>query len=140
MSGRVEVAEELTQSVFVRVWEKLSTFRGDSAFSTWLHRLTANVVLETHRADSRRAHRVMVTDDPVVLNGEAPAPPAGMAMDLEGAIAQLPDGARQVFVLYQVEGYRHEEIAEMLNIAVGTSKAQLHRARCLLREILSDDV
>jgi len=130
-------AEELTQSAFVRAWEKLGTFRGDSAFSTWLHRLTVNVVFETQRSDQRRAGRVMVTDDLQALEREGYRETPEMKVDLEQAIAQLPDRAREVFVLFQVEGYSHEEIAELTGMAVGSSKAQLHRARQLLREMLA---
>ena len=133
-SGR---AEELTQDVFVRAWEKLGSFQGKSAFSTWLHRLAVNVVLGDKRSEGVRVHRVFSTDEPEKY--ELPStrtPDPGAAMDLEWAIAKLPPGARAVFVLHDVEGYKHEEIAEMQGSAVGTCKAQLHRARRLLREAL----
>lgn len=129
-------AEELTQSAFVRAWQKLDTFRGDSAFSTWLHRLTVNVVFEAQRSDQRRIGRVTTTDDLDVLDRQGRHETPGMKIDLEQAIAKLPDRAREVFVLFQVEGYSHEEIAGMTGMAIGSSKAQLHRARHLLREIL----
>jgi RNA polymerase sigma-70 factor (ECF subfamily) len=130
-------AEELTQDVFVRAWEKLESFQGKSAFSTWLHRLAVNVVLGDRRSEGVRVHRVFATDEPEKyetpsMRGSDP----GTAMDLERAIAQLPPGARAVFVLHDVEGYKHEEIAQMQGSAVGTCKAQLHRARRLLREAL----
>jgi RNA polymerase sigma-70 factor, ECF subfamily len=128
-------AEEHAQDVFVRAWERLGSYRGESAFSTWLHRLAVNEVLQSRRAAGRRLARVTLTDDPATL--EAPSRPVAPASsDLEGAIARLPDGARAVFVLHDVEGYQHEEIARMSGIAEGTSKAQLHRARRLLREAL----
>jgi RNA polymerase sigma-70 factor (ECF subfamily) len=130
-------AEELTQDVFVRAWEKLESFQGKSAFSTWLHRLAVNVVLGDRRSEGVRVHRVFSTDEPEKY--ETPSTRAsdpGTAMDLERAIAQLPPGARSVFVLHDVEGYKHEEIAQMQGSAVGTCKAQLHRARRLLREAL----
>ncbi|HYW13673.1 MAG TPA: RNA polymerase sigma factor [Longimicrobium sp.] len=130
-------AEELTQDVFVRAWEKLGSFQGKSAFSTWLHRLAVNVVLGDRRSEGVRVHRVFSTDEPEKY--ETPSTRAsdpGTAMDLERAIAGLPPGARSVFVLHDVEGYKHEEIAEMHGSAVGTCKAQLHRARRLLREAL----
>jgi RNA polymerase sigma-70 factor (ECF subfamily) len=130
-------AEELTQDVFVRAWEKLGSFQGKSAFSTWLHRLAVNVVLGDKRSEGVRVHRVFATDEPEKY--ETPSTRGsdpGTAMDLERAIAQLPPGARKVFVLHDVEGYKHEEIAEMQGSAVGTCKAQLHRARRLLREAL----
>lgn len=130
-----EEAMERTQDVFVRLWRKLSSFRGDAAFSTWLHRLAVNVVLAERRASGRRERWT----DAAGLAGSRvePAFRAGLGVDLERAIAALPPGARTVFVLYDVEGYRHEEIARMSGIAPGTSKAQLHRARKLLREALS---
>jgi len=130
-------AEELTQDVFVRAWEKLGSFQGKSAFSTWLHRLAVNVVLGDRRSEGVRVHRVFATDEPEKY--ETPSTRVsdpGTAMDLERAIAQLPPGARNVFVLHDVEGYKHEEIAQMQGSAVGTCKAQLHRARRLLREAL----
>jgi RNA polymerase sigma-70 factor (ECF subfamily) len=129
-------AEELTQDVFVRAWEKLESFRGESAFSTWLHRLAVNVVLTEKRATGRREKRTFTVDDLESLDREAATPPAGARMDLERAIAALPAGARTVFVLHDIEGYQHEEIAEMSGLAEGTSKAQLFRARRLLREML----
>jgi RNA polymerase sigma-70 factor (ECF subfamily) len=125
-------SDEVTQDVFVRAWEKLGTFRGESAFSTWLHRLAVNVIL-THRA-ARGRRRQRFSDSALVLDAAAArrtTPEA--AMDLDGAVSRLPDGAREVFVLHDVEGYRHEEIAEMLGVATGTSKSQLHRARMALR-------
>lgn len=130
-------AEELTQEAFVRAWEKLNSFRGDSAFSTWLHRLTVNLVLTDQRSRARRNERVTLADDSGLpdMPGRNEAP--GERVDLEQAIATLPEGARRVFVLYEIEGYRHEEIAEMMGIASGTTKAQLHRARRLLREALT---
>jgi RNA polymerase sigma-70 factor, ECF subfamily len=131
-------AEELTQDAFVRAWQRLASFRGESAFSTWLYRLTVNVVFLSRRAERRRALRVITSDDPAGLErpGEPRTGPA-LALDLERAVAALPPGAREVFVLHDVEGYRHEEIAALTGIAVGTSKAQLFRARRLLREALN---
>ena len=130
-------AEELTQDVFVHLWEKLPTFRGESAFSSWLHRLAVNVVLTGRRVDFRRELRVVTTEDPAAIPGAAAREaPAGLAMDLERAISALPPGARAVFVLHDIEGYEHQEIAELTGIAEGTSKAHLFRARRLLREAL----
>ncbi len=133
LTGDPALAEELTQDAFVRAWEKLHSFRGDSAFSSWLHRLTLNVVYAELRRRAR--HEAFLAKVPP-SDGIVPGAPAARA-DLEQAIARLPDGARQAFVLHDVEGYRHEEIAEVAGIAVGTSKAQLHRARKLLREELT---
>jgi RNA polymerase sigma-70 factor (ECF subfamily) len=129
-------AQELTQDVFVRAWEKLPTFEGKSAFSTWLHRLAVNVVLGSRRAEGIRIGKVFTTDDPAAYETPGRTPDPGQGMDLERAIAMLPPGARTVFVLHDVEGYKHEEIAELHGLAVGTCKAQLHRARRLLREAL----
>ncbi len=129
-------AEELTQDAFVRAWERLATFRGESAFSSWLYRLTVNVVFMSRRAARRRAQRVFATDNPGALERPGRESNPGVGLDLERAVAALPPGAREVFVLYDVEGYRHEEIAQLTGIAVGTSKAQLFRARRLLRGML----
>ena len=136
MSSDPSLAEELAQDVFVRAWEKLGSFRGESAFSSWLYPLAVNVALSERRARRRRTSRVMATDDLTPFDkGETPHGPE-IGFDLERALASLPPGARSVFLLHDVEGYRHEEIAEMTGVATGTSKAQLHRARRLLREAL----
>ncbi len=136
MASDAALAEELTQDVFVRAWRKLGSFRGESAFSSWLYPLTVNVALSERRSRRRRTARVFATDDltPFDRPERPPRPEAGF--DLEMAMATLPPGARAVFVLHDVEGYKHEEIAKMLGMATGTSKAQLHRARRLLREVL----
>jgi RNA polymerase sigma-70 factor (ECF subfamily) len=130
------LAEELTQDVFVRAWEKLRSFRGESAFSTWLHRLAVNVVLTERRTRGRREKRVFPSGDLEDLERPGTISAPGTRMDLEQAIAALPPGARAVFVLHDIEGYQHEEIAKMSGLAAGTSKAQLFRARRLLREML----
>jgi RNA polymerase sigma-70 factor (ECF subfamily) len=139
MTGNRERAEELTQDVFVRAWEKLPQFRGDSLFSTWLHRLAVNEVLNARKSDSRNRARQQHDDDDEDMDGFATPRQAspGDRVDLEAAIASLPPGARRVFVLHDVEGYKHEEIAEQLGVTAGGSKAQLHRARMLLREALT---
>ena len=136
LTGDAGAAEERTQDVFVRAWERLATFRGESAFGTWLHRLTVNVVLMERRGSRRRERRVAPASDDPVFERAAAAPAGADRLDLERAIALLPAGAREVFVLFDVEGYSHEEIAGMCGIAIGTSKAQLFRARRLLREML----
>lgn len=136
LSGDSGRAQELTQDVFVRAWQKLGTFEGKSAFSTWLHRLAVNVVLGDRRSEAIRVGKVFGTDDLEAYETPVRPPDPGQALDLERAIARLPPGARTVFVLHDVEGYRHDEIAELHGIAVGTCKAQLHRARRLLREAL----
>ena len=138
MSGDPREAEELTQDAFVRAWEKLDSFRGASAFSSWLHRLTVNVVLGSWRAKGRHRERVVSIADAQEAADEAGHQPSPrLALDLESAIATLPAGARTVFVLHDVEGYLHRDVAEMTGLAVGTSKTQLHRARRLLRKALT---
>jgi RNA polymerase sigma-70 factor (ECF subfamily) len=137
-----ERAEELTQDVFVRAWEKLHLFRGESSFSTWLHRLTVNLVLNARKSDGRQRTRFEENDEEAggmdALPGVVGMPLApGDLLDLEQAIERLPPGARRVFILHDVEGYKHEEIAEMLGVTSGATKAQLHRARLLLREALN---
>ena len=138
MTADRALAEELTQDVFVRAWEKLALFRGESSFGTWLHRLTVNLVLNARQADGRRRGHLATDDDGGDVYARIPARPVspGDRMDLERAIAALPPGARRVFVLHDVEGFTHEEIGTLLSITAGGSKAQLHRARLLLREAL----
>ena len=137
LSGNAALAEELTQEAFVRAWKKLAQFRGESAFSTWLHPLVVNVALAERRSRRSREAHTFLTDDIAVYDRAALAIDPGERLDVEQAVASLPAGARAVFVLHDVEGYRHDEIAEMTGVTVGTSKAQLHRARQLLRERLA---
>jgi RNA polymerase sigma-70 factor (ECF subfamily) len=134
MSGGRDT-DELTQDVFVRVWQKLGTFRGDSAFGTWLHRLAVNVVIEKFRVDTARRSRLHDGEE-IFDTLAAPRVSGDLSMDFEAALERLPDGAREIFVLHDVEGYKHHEIATMLGISAGTSKAQLHRARMMLRRHL----
>jgi RNA polymerase sigma-70 factor (ECF subfamily) len=136
LSSDGALAEELTQEIFVRAWRKLGTFRGDSAFSTWLYPLAVNVALSERRSRRRRDARFVATDDPASLERAPRTPRPEAGFDLERAMAALPPGARAVFVLHDVEGRTHEEIAALLDLAPGTSKAQLFRARRLLREAL----
>src|SRR4051812_3163016 len=126
-------ATELMQDVFVRAWRRLATFRGDSAFSSWLHRLAVNTMLENARTERRRSARVLSMEDTSMLPGAARSSGVDLRMEMEEAVASLPKGARIAFVLHDVEGYQHQEIAEQLSVSVGTVKAQLHRARRLLR-------
>jgi RNA polymerase sigma-70 factor (ECF subfamily) len=135
--GDAALAEDLLQDAFVRVWQKLDSFRGESRFGTWLHRLSANVALSDRRIRLKRVQRETVLDEAVerTATGERDVR-AGQQMDLERAIAALPERARTVLVLYDIEGYSHAEIAAMTDMAVGSSKAQLHRARKLVREDL----
>lgn len=138
MAGDRTRAEELTQDVFVRAWEKLHLFRGESSFGTWIHRLAVNVVLNARKSEGRRWARVDDDEEGDGIDRIAGMPPQpGDRMDLDAAIARLPRGARRVFTLHDVEGYKHEEIAEMLGVTTGATKAQLHRARMLLREALN---
>jgi RNA polymerase sigma-70 factor, ECF subfamily len=129
-------AEESAQDAWVRAWERLLTWRGDAAFGTWLHRLTVNVVLESFRAERRRLARVSLAIDEDEADAAIPAADPGTTLDLERAVARLPRGARTVFVLHDVEGYQHSEIAAMTGLAEGTLRAQLCRARRLLMEML----
>ena len=128
--------DDVTQDVFVRVWEKLHTFRGESAFGTWLHRLAVNVILAKRKTlgGERRRFGDDSGETLELVAGRQGTPEHGV--DFEEALARLPEGARQVFVLHDVQGYRHEEIAKLLGIVPGTSKSQLHHARMALRKYL----
>jgi RNA polymerase sigma-70 factor (ECF subfamily) len=137
--GDRALAEDMVQEAFVRAWNKLELFKGDSKFGTWLHRLTVNVVLSDRRIRVKRLKREQEFSDDIerVQVGERNVF-AGLRKDLEAAIAGLPERARTVLILYDVEGYQHQEIADMTGMAVGSSKAQLHRARKMVREVLED--
>jgi RNA polymerase sigma-70 factor (ECF subfamily) len=132
-------ARELTQDVFVRAWEILPRFRGESAWTTWLHGLAVRVFCEQSRAERRRLRWLRPADpedEAAAYLAEVKRAMPETALDLERAIAALPPGARTVLVLQAVEGYRYAEIARLLDLAVGTVKAQIHRARRLLMEAL----
>ena len=132
LAGDPVRAEEWTQDAFVTAWRKLDGFHGDSRFATWLHRVAVNTALGGLRTDLRRDDRIQL------IEADAIAPTGALVRgDLERSIAALPARARAVFVLHDVEGYQHAEIATLMSIGVGTSKSQLHRARTLLRERLS---
>ena len=136
MTGSVAEAEDCAQEAFIQAWKKLDRFRGDSAFGTWLHRIAVNAVLGRMRKSKREHDRIQVVADtvkPAVSEADT-----GELRDLAEAIDRLPEGARHVFVLYAVYGYSHEEAGNMLGIAPGTSKAQLHRARRLLAQQLEE--
>jgi RNA polymerase sigma-70 factor, ECF subfamily len=135
LAGDRGLAEDLTQEVFVRAWRKLGAFRGDAAFGTWLHRLALNLVVSELRS-GRPAAAEVLTGDPAAYERPSPPPPPGLGLDLERAIAALPAGARMVFVLHDLVGWRHEEIARHLEIAIGTARVHLHNARARLREVL----
>lgn len=137
MTGNRALAEDVTQDAFTSAWRKLSSYRGpDEGFGAWIRRVAINAVLTERRARARREARERTAGEPTVLEHAAAARGIGHALDLETAIARLPRRAREVFVLHDLEGYRHAEVARLLDVAPGTSKAQLHRARRMLREAL----
>jgi len=140
MTGDPQRAKEYTHDAFVRAWERLSTFRGEAAFETWMHRLAVNVVLTATRGDRRREARLVPTPDEKMAETAAfgrPDRDVETRIDLERAIAALPARAREVFVLHDVEGYRHEEIADRLELQASSVRAQLHRARQLIMRMLN---
>ena len=146
MTGNTAEAEDLTQEAFLQLFRKISTFRGESAFSTWLHRLAVNVVLMHLRKKGLQVISLDETDtskdEPVKRDyGEDDRRLTGSVdrIGLQRAIADLPPGYRTVFVLHDVEGYEHNEIAEIMNCSVGNSKSQLHKARMKLRDRLRRD-
>ena len=129
--------DDSVQEVFIRVWEKLGTFAGQSAFATWLHRVAVNVMLRRRQNHGR--DRARLTDDQFALDAVAARPRhPDLRVAIERAVSLLPAGAREVFVLHDLEGYKHDEIAELLGVDPGTSRSQLHRARMLLRKALSE--
>ena len=130
-----EEADDATQDVFVRAWQRLGQFRGDSAFGTWLFRLAVNVMLSRREVVAIRNKRHVDDAELVESLSSADASPE-LGVDFQAAIARLPPGMRQIFVLHDIEGYKHDEIAGMLGIAQGTSKSQLHRVRMILRRYL----
>ena len=141
MTQNVSEAEDLTQEVFIQLYRKVGSFRGDSAFTTWLHRMTVNQVLMHFRKKRSRVELTSEDGDPpphaAVVGTEDPARmPVVDRIEIDRALARLPQGYRTVLVLHDIEGYEHEEIARMLGIAAGTSKSQLHKARMKLRKLL----
>ncbi len=141
MLSNKEQAEDVSQEVFMQVWTKLDNFRGDSKFSTWLHSVTTNTVLSHIRKQKNWIQKVFSLEEQPPSLQELEAKTHGITdlSDIDKGIMRLPEKARLVFVLFAVEGYRHEEIAKMLEIAVGSSKSHYHRARNLLREWLQDE-
>jgi len=131
-----EEADDATQDVFVRAWQRLGQFRGDSAFGTWLFRLAVNVMLSRREVVATR-HKRHVDDAELVESLSSAEASPELGVDFQAAIARLPPGMRRIFVLHDIEGYKHDEIAAMLGIAQGTSKSQLHRVRMILRKYLS---
>lgn len=130
-------AEDVCQEVFVVLWQKINNFRGESKFSTWLHSVATNVVLGHLRKHKNWLQRVFSIEEQVVADIAVPLDDSSGLEVLDKHIARLPERARLVFVLFAVEGYRHEEIAKMLKMAVGSSKSQYHRARMLLKQSLA---
>jgi RNA polymerase sigma-70 factor (ECF subfamily) len=138
LAGDPARAEDLAQETFVRAWSRLDTYRGGSdGFLAWLRAIAVHVVISDRRSRRRRRWKEEPVDERFVGEAPGPRPEPGAALDLERAISALPAGAREVFVLHEIEGLRHDEVAALLSVAVGTSKAQLHRARKLLREALA---
>ena len=140
MTNNTSEAEDLTQEVFIQLFRKAGSFRGDSAFSTWLHRLTVNQVLMHFRRRSVKNEKVSDDGEMPEQTVHGTANPNKMPVvdriALKNAIGELPNGYRNVFILHDVEGYEHEEVARMMGISVGTSKSQLHKARLKLRGLL----
>ena len=140
MTQNAAEAEDLAQEAFIQLFRKIGSFRGDSAFTTWLHRLTVNQCLMHFRKRSVKLEKTTEEGEtPIQIVSGTENPNAMPVMDriaLDNALTQLPPGYRTVFVLHDVEGHEHEEIAKMLGVAVGTSKSQLHKARMKLRKIL----
>lgn len=139
MANDSQVAEDLVQEIFIKVFKNLARFRGDAAFSSWLYRITSNVCINHFRTANRWKKLLSngLHDADNRADGENPQRPSEMTPHLERAIRQLPEGYRMVFVLHDVQGFRHQEIGDMLDIAVGTSKSQLHKARKELRKSLT---
>ena len=140
MTQNVQEAEDLTQESFIQLYRKIGSFRGDSAFTTWLHRLTVNQVLMHFRKRSVKMEKTTEegeTPVQIVKGTENPnSMPVIDRIALDNAIAQLPPGYKSVFILHDVEGHEHEEVARILGCSVGTSKSQLHKARMKLRRLL----
>ncbi len=134
-----DMADELTQEVFIKAWEKLDTFKFESKFSSWLYSIATNQFLMHKRSEKRFAERIDRLGEIQTRNNPLLKPSVSndYSIDVENALAKLPAQARLAFVLHDIEGYKHHEISEIMNIEVGTSKAHLHRARKMLREELS---
>ena len=142
LTADVMQANELTQDVFIRAWHAIPAFRADADLATWLHRIAVNAMLQQRRGDRRREARVALAEDrsddaEAMMEGSVHTRDVLAEIDLERAVAMLPAGVRRAFVLHDVEGYSHVEIATMTGLAAGTLRAQLHRARQLLIRALS---
>lgn len=137
MADDETLARDMTQEIFIKLWQKISSFRGDSEFTTWFRRIAINICLNRLSSEKRRSNRVFTTDDVAAYETGGKSHGAGAGIDLERAIRGLPEHARAVFVLHEVEGYKQREIAEMTGVAEGTVKSQLHRARKLLQAAMN---
>ena len=137
MTGNPSEADDCAQEAFIQAWSKLDKFRGDSSFGTWMHKVAVNVVLGRMRKSRREQDRIRAVNE--ISPQRETIDDAGGMEDLEQAMNELPRGARHVFVLHAVYGYSHDETGEMLGIATGTSKAQLHRAKRLLKQQLKPE-
>ncbi len=131
------LAEDATQEVFIQLWQKLDNFEGNSQFSTWLHSVTSNVTISYIRKQRGWWQKMLNIEQTTAMENEAEASIA--ETDLEEYIYRLPERARWVFVLHAIEGYRHEEVAKMLDMAVGSSKAHFHRAKVLIQGWIDDE-
>ena len=143
MTRSASEAEDLVQNVFIQIFRKLKTFRGDSSFTTWLHRLTVNEVLMHFRKNAKKERTTDDGEIPIEVVRGTRNPSRMSLIDriaLDEAIRQLSPGYRAVFILHDVEGYEHEEIGQILGCAVGTSKSQLHKARLKLRRLLREQI
>lgn len=138
LTGDKSLAEDATQEVFIQLWRKIGNYSAQSKFSTWLHSVAANVTVSYMRKQKGWFQRMFNIEDSTEANS-AIAEASGGDVDLESYIVRLPERARMVFVLHAIEGYRHEDIADLLEMAVGSSKAQFHRAKQLLKEWMGDD-
>ena len=136
LCGDREEAASMMQDAYIQAWRRLGAFRGESLFTSWLHRIAVNAVLMERRGRGRREARVAPADDTILELAPARTSSTELGIDLERAIASLPEGARTALVLHDIEGYTHAEIGDMLGVAAGTVKAQLHRARRLLQNWL----
>jgi RNA polymerase sigma-70 factor (ECF subfamily) len=142
MSANIDTAEELTQEVFIKAWRKLADFKSESKFSTWLHRIAVNEFLSRKRTEKRNADKIQRAAEEwkmSMMQYYSFSKEREISMDLEKAIAHLPEQQKAAFLLHDVEGYQHNEIAQMMNISEGTSKSNLHRARKLLRSLLRNE-
>ncbi len=136
MTANEAVAADCAQAAFIQAWKKLDSFEGRSSFSTWLHRIAVNEVLSLKRKEKRQQQHLELIASDLEQDSPKVAADEGDDVDLNAAIGTLPEGARHVFVLHMIHGYQHDEVATMLGVAVGTCKAQLHRAKRLLRQRL----